>query len=320
MDLAGPLLPEEWEWPVCDCCGSEEREEVFGGPDRLLGHPGRFSYVHCKGCGLLYQYPRPMPSALGRFYRGGYRAYHRLVREEPSPLRRWSRRYGMVKQRGYVERFLPEGRLLDVGCGTGLFLEEMQRSGRWDLQGIEPSADAASYVQKKLGLPVQNSTFEETTLPPSSQDVITMWYVLEHLPSPTTALRKAHVLLRPGGMLILALPNYESLDRRLFGRYWSGWDLPRHLYLFPRPLFQKMLQECGFEVVDCRCFQITYSLLGQSLEFWVQDWPAGLSRLGRLLCRLYYSLPFRVALYPVQLLFERLKLAPVLTWAARRCE
>src|SRR5205085_8920272 len=116
-------------------------------------------------------------------------------------------RIGPLKQRRYVERFRQAGRLLDVGCGTGLFLAEMQTSGRWQLSGLEPTHDAAAYVRRRLGIPVIEQLFEEADLPPASQDVITLWHVLEHVMSPMATLRKAGELLKPGGYLILAIPS-----------------------------------------------------------------------------------------------------------------
>jgi SAM-dependent methyltransferase len=283
-----------------------------------MGYPGDFAYVKCGDCGLVYQYPRLTQEALQAYYVGDYDAYAQVLRDDPSPLRRVIRRYGFIKQRRYVERFVDQGRLLDVGCGTGLFLEEMQRTGRWQLWGVEPNLEAATYVQKVLGVTVTHATFEEVGLPLASFDVVTLWYVLEHLRSPMQALRKVYQLLRPGGFLVFAIPNYESLGRRTFGRFWSAWDLPRHLHVFPRPVLQRMLHDSGFEAVAHRTFLITYFVLGQSLDFWLQDWPAGLQGAGRLLRALYYSPLGRLGFFPFQLLLEWSGLAPITTWAARK--
>lgn len=304
--------------PGCDFCGSSRHEQLFSGPDRLMGLPGTFTFVRCSTCGLLYQSPRLPWEQLETYYQGEYASYSTVVQDEPSRLRRMVKRLGPLKQRRHVERFRREGSLLDIGCGTGVFLAEMQVSGRWQLNGLEPTRSAAAYVRRRLGIPVAEQLFEDSDFLAESQDVITMWHVLEHFTSPMRALRKAWELLKPGGYLIFAIPNYESLSRALFGRFWVGWDLPRHLYAFPRPVLRHMLEASGFRVVDHRCFLISYYALGHSLTFWSQSWPPRLQKLARALCRAYYTPLARLAIYPLQLLVERLGLATVTTWTVQK--
>ncbi len=304
----------------CDVCGSSSHHFVFRGPDRLMGLPGEFSFVRCTNCGLIYQWPRLPWEQLAAYYEGNYASYSALLDDDPIIIRRLLRRLGGLKQRWYVERFKRSGSLLDVGCGTGLFLREMQHAGGWQLGGVEPTTEAAAYVRRRLGIPVYDELFEEAPLPPASQDVITLWHVLEHVPSPMATLQKAWEALKPGGYLIISIPNYESLGRRVFGRYWIGWDLPRHLFIFPRPVLLRMFRQAQFEVVDTRCFQISYASLGHSLAFWFQSWPGMLRRQGRWARTAYYNPLTRAALYPFQLLVERLGLATVSTWAIRKPE
>lgn len=302
----------------CDFCGSTERRFLFDGPDRLMNLPGRFTFVRCTTCGLVYQWPQLPWDELKRYYEGDYVSYAGVVQDEPTRLRRMIKRVGTLKQRWYIERFCKQGNLLDVGCGTGVFLAEMQLSGRWQLTGLEPTHDAALYVRQRLGIPVIETPFEQADLPPASQDLITMWHVLEHMMSPVAALEKAWELLKPGGYLIFSIPNYESLSRRVFGRYWIGWDLPRHLFLFPRTTLIHMIQAHGFRVVDHRCFLITYHSLGLSLKFWTESWPMPLRGLGRLITKLYHTPFMRIAVFPFQLVIERLGLATVTTWTVQK--
>lgn len=304
----------------CDVCSSARRTALFSGPDRLMGLPGTFTFVRCDDCGLIYQSPQLAWEQLERYYGGDYASYAEVLQDEPSRLRRAIKRYGMLKQRWYVERFCRQGSLLDVGCGTGLFLEEMQRSGRWQLSGLEPTSSAAAYVRRRLGIPVDGQVFEQSGFAPASQDVITMWHVLEHFMSPMRALQKAWELLKPGGYLVFSIPNYESLGRGLFGSYWIGWDLPRHLFIFPRFVLRRMLDSCGFRVVDDRCFLISYFTFGHSLTFWSQSWPPALQGAARLLLRAYYTPIGRLGFFPIQLLIERLGLATVTTWTVQKVE
>lgn len=302
----------------CDVCGSRSYRKLFSGPDRLVSLPGRFTFVECTGCGLIYQQPRPAWEQLRLHYESEYPPYEDLERQAARPLGRLLLRLGPLKQRRYVERFRKGGSLMDVGCGVGDFLAEMRRSGAWQLSGLEPTAGAARTAERRLGIPIVNGLFDDAALVPASLDVVTMWNVLEHVMSPTAALEKTWQVLRPGGHLIIAIPNPESLSRRLFGRYWVGWDLPRHLYAYPRRVIERMFAERGFRILDRRCFMNSYAVLGHSLAFWTQSWPPGLQPLASRLRRAYASPLARGLVYPPQLLVERLRLATVICWTAQK--
>ncbi len=310
----------EREEAACDFCGSNRRELLFQGPDRLLGLPGTFRFVRCQDCGLLYQSPRLPWGQLAAYYEGDYASHGPVVQDEVNPLLRMIKRLGPLKQRHYVERFQKQGMLLDVGCGSGVFLAEMQVTGQWQLEGLEPTPVAAEYVRRRLGIAVTEEIFEEAHFAPGSQDVITMWHVLEHFGSPSQAINQAWKLLKPGGYLIFAIPSYESLGRRLFGRFWVGWDLPRHLFTFPRRVLMRQLGAHGFRVIDIRCFLISYAALGHSLTFWTQCWPQTLRPLGRLVVRAYYTPVTRLLLYPLQRVVEYLGLSSVTSWAVQKVD
>jgi SAM-dependent methyltransferase len=303
---------------LCAICGEQGALFVFRGPDRLMRLPGEFQVVRCRRCATFYQWPRLPWSELQRYYEGDYDSYASAIQDEPSWLRRAVLRVYPRKMRHFVERFCQSGQLLDVGCGSGLFLEEMQRTGRWTLQGLEPTAAAANYVRQRFGIPVLGQTFEQADLPAESLDIITLWHVLEHVADPLLTLRKIWHALRPGGHLICSVPNYESLSRRLFGPYWVGWDLPRHLFIFPRTTLIALLEREGFQPRADACFMISYASLGHSLDFWQQEWPAAAQPAAMLLRRLYASPLGRLGSYPPQLLIEQLGLATVTTWAFQK--
>src|SRR5262249_6594233 len=153
----------------CDFCGSTRRQPIFSGPDRLMGLPGTFTFVRCGACGLLYQSPRLPWEQLEAYYQGDYASHGQIVQDEPSRLRRMIKRLGPLKQPRHVERFRRQGSLLDIGCGTGIFLAEMQLSGRWRLRGLEPTHTAAAYVRQRLGIEVGEQLFEEADIPAESQ-------------------------------------------------------------------------------------------------------------------------------------------------------
>ena len=303
----------------CHNCGSADRKYIFSGPDRQMDLPGLFTFVECWHCGLFYQYPRPAWEQLAPHYEGEFNSYYRALADDPNPVRRAIHRLGPLKQRRYVEKFVAAGALLDVGCGTGTFLEEMQHSASpWRLYAIEPTRSAAEYVTERFGIPVLTTTFEAASFQPESLDVVCMWNVFEHLEQPFTALEQIHQMLKPGGFFVFALPNYESFARKIFGKYWLGWDLPRHLYIFPEQLIREVAASKGFEVVDTACFSATYNALEESLKFWMQSWPGSLQGLGRLILRIYRNPAVHALLLPILKLVEKLNRATVITWSLKK--
>lgn len=280
--------------------------------------PGRFRLVRCQRCGLMRQNPRLKWESLQHYYPEDYSAYEPIIQAEQSRWKRLDRRYGMRKRLRAIERFQPGGRLLDAGCGTGVFLAEAQRTGRWDLTGLDPSAGAASYVRQHLQIPMVEARFAEADLPPDSFDVITMWNVLEHLDYPIRDLRRARALLREDGWLIFSIPNVESLEARVFGSFWLGWDLPRHLYLFPRRQLRIILAELGFGAVEDQCIAGSHAAAGLSLDFWSQKWLPRDSALRQRLVKLYLSLPVRLGLSLPFWILDRFRACSLITVFARK--
>ena len=140
--------------------------------------------------------------------------------------------------------------LLDVGCGEGAFLAEMQALG-WTVEGIEPSAVGAAATRAR-GVPVIESTFADVSLPPASLDAITFRQVFEALPDPVAALDACRGALKPGGILWIATPNLESGAHRIFGRDWILLDPPRHLVLHSPSSLRRLLSTTEFEVATIR--------------------------------------------------------------------
>ena len=144
-----------------------------------------------------------------------------------------------------------QGRLLDFGCGGGAFLKTMADRG-WQVTGLDASVGAAKSVQEDLGLTVLTGSLPHPELMPGSFDVVTMWQSLEHVHRPLAVLREAYQLLVPGGRLIVATPNIESLPFYWFGSSWFGLDLPRHLTHFTPKSLREMLETTGFRVGTVR--------------------------------------------------------------------
>ena len=280
-------------------CGADSSTPLVYTEDLLFPSDERFQLVSCERCGHIYQNPRPTPAAIGHYYPENYHPFLIAVEDEPSPLRRIDRAFGLHMRTSAVHKAAGgrPGRLLDVGCATGVFLDGMRKLG-WQVQGVEPSAYAASYGRRRFGLDVFEGLLEDAPLPPASFDAITMWDVLEHVHEPQPVLAELARLLRPGGVLVLSLPNPDSLEARLLDQYWLGWDLPRHLNLFRPAQLRASMARHNMPVERIRSFTAGHAVMVMSLERRLRAAGYGptLPRLlntlpVRLLSRLYYSGP-----------------------------
>lgn len=303
---------------VCKICDHVGALPVFTGPDRLMHHPGLFQVVRCPQCGTFYQWPELPWEQLRFYYEGDYDSYETALADETSPIRRWIRRRYTLKMRRFVEQFFSSGTLLDIGCGTGIFLEEMQGSGNWKLQGVEPITSAARYVVERFGIPVINERVEYLELPDCTFDVITMWNVFEHLEDPKVAIKNMYRALKPNGICIVAVPNYESISRLIFGKYWCGWDLPRHLFVLPRTTLLELFRREGFKASTNKCFIGSYAILGHSLAFLQQDLQGARYSLLAMLRRLFHLPVSRVLFYPVQRVIENAGLSSITVWVFQK--
>jgi 2-polyprenyl-3-methyl-5-hydroxy-6-metoxy-1,4-benzoquinol methylase len=264
----------------CYLCGGTEHDLHAQLTDTGCGTPGKFDYVRCRGCGLVFQNPRlPLEDVLGRYPEDYISNGMRLN----VPGRGWSGRlferillHGETQRVDDIAKRHPvdaSTRILDVGCGDATFLHAAQRARGAQVVGVELNEDCCRYARESLGLDLMCSLFEEADFD-APFDVITMWHFLEHEYDPLTALARARLLLNDDGLVVVQVPNIRSLGARLFGRKWNGWDAPRHTVMFSRDTLAAMLRKAGLEPVEMtspsNCWGALLSLrllLGMGLRF-----------------------------------------------------
>jgi ubiquinone/menaquinone biosynthesis C-methylase UbiE len=180
---------------------------------------------------------------------------------------------------------LPNGRLLDVGCGNGEWMAWIRNNlPGWEVEGSEVNVHAAAQAQAQPGSMVHLGQLEELGLPDSHYDMVSFWHSLEHLPSPATAVREAHRVLRPGGWLGIEVPNIDSWEARAFGSDWYHLAVPFHLYHFSPRTLARLLTQAGFSITSCEYVRGQTSLV-HGLIRRSTDLPAGFRLLAQSAAR-----------------------------------
>jgi 2-polyprenyl-3-methyl-5-hydroxy-6-metoxy-1,4-benzoquinol methylase len=276
-----------FEEVVCDLCGGRSARVVYASTlteDDLEHSLEQHTYsgwtnaagriVECCACRLRYVSPRERATGI-------WQTYRHIV--DPLYLQNLdARRRSFARGLHQIERRRPPGRLLDVGCSVGVFLELARDSG-WEVEGVEASEWSAARAREG-GFRIHNELFEQVDLREQSFDVLCFWDVLEHVPSPRAALGKAHRLLRPGGLLVVSTPDITSLSARALGRRW--WFVERdHIFYYSPATLAELLRRAGFEPMARHQVLRTYPLryLLRKLGAYVPRVAGGLERVvGRL--------------------------------------
>jgi len=313
MDDGKDGKPVDWEEVPCPLCGTRDDDPIIVVPsetDDAVYRVGR-----CRKCGMAYLNPRPTEDTIGHFYPDDYEEYR-----GPS-----GRRGGWLgRLRAYLERLVMarefgcppgihgacqqclawlvgpwlrpprtsltaipyqgDGRLLDFGCGAGWYLQRMRERG-WDVTGLDFSSHAAREVERKFGIRVLVGSLPHPDVQPESFDVITMGAVLEHVHHPHVVIEAAARALRPGGKLVIAVPNLESWGFRFFGQDWWPLELPRHLLHFTPATLRKLVEAHGLQVAESQLVErggwIRRSMAIVRRRRGAPRWRRLVSRLGR---------------------------------------
>ncbi len=247
--------------PSCPVCAGQGSHRVHRLRDYETDHADLFDLHECEACGLLFVSPPPSLEALRPFYPESFSCYN----ESHFPGARLLWALLRRAEVGRIERLLA-GRapasILDIGCADAGFLGLLE--GRVAQRyGIEMDAAMVARARARLGAGcVVHGALEVVDAPWRNIDVVRLNHVIEHFVDPVLALTKVNRFLRAGGVLVGETPNIDCADRRLFGRYWGGYSVPRHLHLFGRRSLAALLRRTGFDLVRVETRLVTVGWSG----------------------------------------------------------
>jgi 2-polyprenyl-3-methyl-5-hydroxy-6-metoxy-1,4-benzoquinol methylase len=267
--------------PTCFLCGEHGVAAYLHLADRLFSAPGRWTLVRCpnQSCGILWLDPIPSEADIGEAYRAYYthdqkNAATRLNAAKKCYLRRkfgypmkddrrnrlvnaakeaifrlrFRRKAELEGQAFYLPKLADDGRLLDVGCGSGDGLVFMSRLG-WRVEGVEVDPQAVAVARSK-GLIIHSGTLEDQRFPDSQFDAVTMSHVIEHVYDPIALMSECMRILKPNGMLVVITPNACSLGHSFYGGSWVALEPPRHLHIFTPSALRRAAGIAGFSQVE----------------------------------------------------------------------
>ena len=232
-----------FEYVNCNLCGSDDTKLLYIKTDYRCDKRD-FNIVQCRKCELVYVNPRYNLETLRKrytkeYYSGSvYENYIGMEKELKSMFRRRLRK---------IEKYKKGGRLLDIGCAAGFFLEVAEEKG-WSVFGVELSEYASNYARER-GLNIFTGDLMETTFPDEYFDVITLWAVISNLQNPYNNLIEAYRILKKKGLIVIQTGNIDSIFAKLQGINWGILTPGGHLYYFSPKTLRKMLELTGFEFV-----------------------------------------------------------------------
>lgn len=231
---------------ACPVCAGTSFSPFLSCKDYLISDK-TFAIQSCNQCGFRMTNPRPDASSIGEYYKSDAYISHNdngggLIDTVYKGVRSYTLRSKLALINSLAKQ---PGKLLDVGCGTGSFLETCQVAG-WTISGMEPDNDARRIASEKLKTPIAERL---TDIPDNKYDVITLWHVLEHVADLESTITRFYQLLNDSGSLLIAVPNSDSHDAKTFGQYWAAYDVPRHLHHFTPTTIKPLFEQRGFTLV-----------------------------------------------------------------------
>jgi 2-polyprenyl-3-methyl-5-hydroxy-6-metoxy-1,4-benzoquinol methylase len=233
----------------CVACSSKEVSNIFTIQDHSISKL-TFTIGECKKCGFRFTADPPDESECGRFYQSeDYISHSDTQKGIINYLYHRVRNIMLKRKAALCNRDGTSKKLLDLGSGTGYFVDYMKNAG-YDAVGVEMDDQARKFSKQKFGIQV----FEPSDLLNDKINgtfgYVTLWHVLEHLYNPDQYFQKMHSLLDSSGFLIIAVPNYLCHDASTYKQFWAAYDVPRHLWHFTPDAMHNIAARNGFELME----------------------------------------------------------------------
>ncbi|HWS65306.1 MAG TPA: class I SAM-dependent methyltransferase [Steroidobacteraceae bacterium] len=220
---------------LCPICGGSSLVDKYT--------VNKFTVTKCKSCSLMFVRERPSKDLLGSYYSGDVDYVYN------DPVNIANLNYYFREAKKFIESRVQAGRILDIGCAAGTFLDVM---GNWERHGIEFPSKAGICAREKYGENVYLGALDDYPKQGASFDCITLFDVFDHMPNPIDALRKCNGLLRPGGLLVVKVHDIGCLFAKLSGSRFYAIVPPAHLFYYDRRTLSNTLNKAGFDVIDVR--------------------------------------------------------------------
>ena len=235
----------------CLVCGQNNFKTLFSCKD-FVATGEDFQLQYCESCSFIFTNPRPNISEIVKYYQSDQYISHSgkkkgLIYKIYDIVRDFSIRQKL----NLIKKYHKSGKLMDLGCGLGYFLNGVKLDKTFDGLGVDISDDAVEYVKNTFGINVKNES-ELDNLDKHTFDIITQWHVLEHVHYLNERMQQLHHLLKQDGTMFIAVPNSKSKDAEIYKEYWDGYDVPRHLYHFNQKSFSLLMEKHGFKIVEIK--------------------------------------------------------------------
>ncbi len=217
--------------------------------DQLLDYeyhvPISPALLQCRSCGLIRHENLPTYDDLNAFYPDDYLVYNESFRAGSNALFARLKKILYAKRAKRVAKHIGKtGNILDVGCANGAFLISVKQHGDYGLYGLDIKNTGVDF--EKHSIHFKEGPLEEIDYPENFFDAVILDNLLEHVPDPVSFMKKVWSILKPGGCVFGTTPNFNSVDRFLFGKYWGGFHMPRHIFLFSASNLKIFLKKMGF--------------------------------------------------------------------------